>query len=84
MQQSPHTFYSHDHIPPFDDGHTECSFCPRKLKGLISQDARYEPDNNIDTPSTTLLPPLEELYMLTVSQKFLESQKTHQKPPPDS
>ncbi|KAE8361082.1 hypothetical protein BDV27DRAFT_167193 [Aspergillus caelatus] len=55
-----------------------------ELEGLMSQDARYEPDDTIDTPSASLLPPLEDLYTLTVSQEFLESQNAHQEPPPDS
>ncbi|KAE8379873.1 hypothetical protein BDV26DRAFT_303344 [Aspergillus bertholletiae] len=55
-----------------------------ELENFMSQSSRCDPDDTIDTPSAALLPPLEDLHTLTVSQEFLETQAANPEPLPDS
>jgi hypothetical protein len=55
-----------------------------EMEGHMVQYAGVEPSGTAYCLSGALVPPLEELYTLPVSQEFLRSQEKHSEPSPDS
>ncbi|KAJ6137188.1 Alcohol acetyltransferase [Penicillium samsonianum] len=55
-----------------------------ELEGYMAQYTGIEPSDTVYSPSDALIPPLESLYTLPVSQEFLQSQEKYSEPSPDS
>ncbi|KXG50185.1 Alcohol acetyltransferase [Penicillium griseofulvum] len=55
-----------------------------ELEGYMAQYSGPVPSDTVYSPSLDLIPSLEDLYGLPVSQKFLQSQESYTEPSPDS
>ncbi|KAL3440278.1 alcohol acetyltransferase [Aspergillus insuetus] len=66
------------------DTKSALSFHEELEKYMAEDDGSDLETDVVETPSVPLLPSLEELYTLTVSEKFLQSQETPCTPLPDS
>ncbi|KAJ6178288.1 Alcohol acetyltransferase [Penicillium mononematosum] len=55
-----------------------------ELEGYMAQYSGLETSDTVYSPSLALIPPLEGLYRLPVSQEFFQSQENYTEPSPDS
>ncbi|KAJ5410651.1 Alcohol acetyltransferase [Penicillium crustosum] len=55
-----------------------------ELEGYMAQYDGLEQSDTVSSPSDALIPPIEDLYTLSVSQEFLQSQEKDSEPSPDS
>ncbi|KAL4992678.1 hypothetical protein BDW68DRAFT_173066 [Aspergillus falconensis] len=55
-----------------------------EMEGYMAQYTGVEPPDTVHSSPEALIPPLERLYTLPLSQGFLRSQETYSEPPPDS
>jgi hypothetical protein len=55
-----------------------------ELEGYMAQYSGLETSDTVYSPSLALVPPLEGLYTLPVSQEFLQSQENYTEPSPDT
>jgi hypothetical protein len=54
----------------------------KEIEGYMAQYTKGDRINIVHSSSEALIPPLEELYALPVSQEFIRSQETYNEPPP--